>query len=181
MKYFTPELLNRVRSRDDDVSGPAHADWERAIKRYHRRWRQIQARFPVSVQRFRQQLCLHDAQVLGMAQHDAEFLMVVQLEPPAQTLVFLTFTLPENPQNDRNALLGGPDSSYLTWMYEEFDLDRQQNCYFEVLLSNGWAVRLRFRDFKFLTGDNLLSARNCQVWPAPQYREERIVVNGATS
>ena len=33
MKYFTPELLNRVRSADEDVADAAHDDWELAIKR----------------------------------------------------------------------------------------------------------------------------------------------------
>jgi hypothetical protein len=152
MRYFTPELLGRVRSQDEDVSVKAHDTWERAIVRYRRRWQQIKENFPQGVQRFRNdRVCLHDAQVLSIGRQGETFLMALQPESPSPNLVFLTFTLDGEPIIDPAALPAAPDPNYATWMYEEFDLDRQKKCTFEVLLSNGWSVKFAFRDFEFLT------------------------------
>src|SRR5437660_8691527 len=94
MKYFTPELLSRMRSEDEEVSAKAHDDWERAITRYHRRWQKIKAAFPEGVRHFDDdQICLHDAEVLSMARQGDTFLMVLQPEPPSSSVVLLTFTL----------------------------------------------------------------------------------------
>jgi hypothetical protein len=91
LKYFTDELLERVRSLDDEVSGQAHDEWERAITSYQRRLREIGAQLPASVRRFRRQFCLHDAQVITMAEQDKQFFIVLQLEPPSTTTIFLKF------------------------------------------------------------------------------------------
>jgi hypothetical protein len=156
MKYFTPELLARFRSEDLDVSAAAHDDWEQAIQRYHRRLAKIQSAFPTPWQRFRNdRVCLHDAKVLSIGRQGETFLMVLQPESPSPNLVFLTFTLDGEPIIDPAALPAGPDPNYATWMYEEFDLDRLKKCTFEVLLSNGWSVKLAFRDFVFLTARRL--------------------------
>ena len=58
-----------------------------------------------------------------------------------------------------------PDSR-AAWRYEEFDVDRRGQCTFNVLLRNGWEVRLRFRDFQFLIAEEILPARNGAV-PRP--------------
>jgi hypothetical protein len=46
------------------------------------------------------------------------------------------------------------------WLYEEFDVDRKQRCMFEVLLSNGWSVRLPFRDLDYLLTRTVLTSVN---------------------
>ena len=51
----------------------------------------------------------------------------------------------------------------MTWLYEEWDVDRQGRRWFEVLLSNGWTVKLRFRDFQFLIVRQLSPTKNGQV------------------
>jgi len=164
-------LLTRIRSADEEISAEAHQEWEQAIIRSRRRWQKIQAAFPKKVQRFEEdQVCLHDAQVLSMGQHGRTFIIVLQTEPPTQQMVLLMFTLDQEPQIDTTALPGKPDSSYVTWMYEEFDLGRHKQCTFEVLLSNGWAVKLRFQDFHFLMGQQILPPKNdraARVSPPP--------------
>src|SRR5437867_2437761 len=146
MRCFTPELLTRVRSLDEDISVEAHQEWERAIVRSRQRWQKIKASFPEAVQRFEDdQVCLHDAQVLSMGREGDAFVIVVQTEPPVPHLVVLTFTLDTEPVMDTAALPGRQDAGFVTWMYEEFDLDRRKRCSCEVLLSNGWLVKLRFR------------------------------------
>ncbi|HYT93949.1 MAG TPA: hypothetical protein VEL76_34840, partial [Gemmataceae bacterium] len=160
-KYFTPDLIQRGNSLDDDVADAANDEWERAIVRSNRRWKTIRNAFPKAVQRFDEnQVCLHDAQLLSMGRQGDTFVMVLQPEPPAQTMVLLTFTLDDEPVIDTKALPDRENYAYVTWMYEEFDLDRRKRCTFEVLLSNGWSVKLLFRDFQYLITQ--------QLFPVPQ-------------
>jgi hypothetical protein len=161
MKYFTPDLLERVGSLDDEIADAAHEEWERALVRCRRRWQKIKAAFPRAVQRFEaESVCLHDAQVLSMGRQGYTFVIVLKMEPPSDEMVLLTFDLAGDPRIDPTAVAGHGDDHFVTWMYEEWDLDRNQKCQLEVLLSNGWSVRLPFRDFQYLVGRDLLATRN---------------------
>jgi hypothetical protein len=91
--------------------------------------------------------------------------MVLQPEPPAQTMVLLTFTLADELVIDTAALPSWASTTVL-WMYEEFDLDRRKRCTFEVLLTNGWSVKLVFRDFQYLIGQRLFPVPQVIVDPA---------------
>jgi hypothetical protein len=127
MKFFTPTLLGRVQSLDDDVALPAHDEWERAIVRSNRRWKKIKIAFPKEVQHFDDGcICLHDARLLSIGREGDTFVMVLEPEPPAQTMVVLTFTLNGEPVIDPRALPGCSNSVWVTWMYEEFDVDRKK-------------------------------------------------------
>lgn len=160
MKYFTPELLARVRSLNDRVSEKAHDDWDRAIARYHRRLEQITSRLPASIKRFRRQLCLHDAQIIAMAHHGKQFFIVVQLEPPSRTTVFLTFHLLAKPRIEHRSSQEANHSGCVTWMYEEFNLDRRNRCTLDILLSDGGVVKLRFGELHFSIGQPVLPELN---------------------
>jgi hypothetical protein len=84
MKYFTPELLERIGSLDDGIADVAHDAWERMLVRSQRRWQKIKAAFPEAVQRFEaERVCLHDAQVLSMGRPGDTFVMVLKMEPPS--------------------------------------------------------------------------------------------------
>ena len=170
MKYFTPELLERVSSPDDDVADAADRDWERAIRAYNRRWRRIQAAFPRTVQRFDQDhICLHDALVLSLGRQNNTFVFVLQMEPPSQKLVILTFALNGEPEIDTTAFPSRDSSGVVAWLYEEWDLDRDKQRWFEVLLSNGWSVKLPFREFRYLIGEQLLHLSNGKAIPGPAF------------
>jgi hypothetical protein len=164
MKYFTPELLERVASLDDDVADDAQDEWERAIVRSNRHWQKIKKAFPAAVRRFEEDhVCLHDAQVLRMGRDGDTFVMVLEMEPPSRNLVVLTFTLDGEPEIDPRALPAQREHEFVTWLYEEWDLDRGKRCRFDVLLSNGWSVRLCFREFQYLILPPILPARDGQV------------------
>lgn len=166
MKYFTPQLIARGNSPDPAIVQGVEADWERALRGYGRRWQKIKAAFPREVQRFdEEQVCLHDAQVISMGRQRDTFVMVLQPEAPAQDVVLLTFTLDGEPAIDPQALSGWDASGPVTWLYEEFDLDRSKRCWFEALLSNGWAVKLPFRDFQLLIAQKVFPAAKVPLPP----------------
>ena len=113
------------------------------------------------VRRFEEtKACLHDAVLLHMAQEADRFVMILESEPPTRNLVILTFTLTSDPIIDANALPKEQRSARAVWLYEEFVVDRRKRCCFEVLLSNGWSVKLRFREFQFLVAQRLVPATN---------------------
>jgi hypothetical protein len=161
MKYFTADLLKRFESQDDAVFAAAHDEWDRAIVRWQRRWHKIKDAFPESVRRFEaDHVCLHDALLWRMGREGNTFIMVLEKEPPGRDLVILTFTLDGEPKVKETALADKHSAAGVTWRYEEWDLDRHQRCWFEVLLSNGWAVKLPFREFQYVLVP--------QVFPAVQ-------------
>jgi hypothetical protein len=164
MKYFTPELLERLASTNDAVADAADQEWERAIVRARRRWHKIQTAFPENVRQFEEQrVCLHDARVLSMARQDDTFVAILHREPPGQEIVLLIFTLNEDPVIEPDVVPGHGDNHTISWLYEEWDLDRRGRCWFEVLLSNGWSIRLCFREFRFLILPQILPAANGQA------------------
>lgn len=164
MKYFTPELLNRVRSADDDVADAADDEWERAIKRSNRRWRRIRSAVPEGVRRFEDApICLHDAEVLGMGREGDTFVWLLETEPPSSKPVVLTFTLEEAPTVQTGTLTNARQGRPIYWYYEEWDLDRRKRPTLEVLLSNGWVVKLVFRDFHYLVAEPILPSVNGQA------------------
>jgi len=150
MKYFTPELLERLQSSDEDESEKADEAWDLAIKRSNRRMAGIKKWLPKGVRKFEEdRICLHDAQLLRMARHDDVIEMVLETEPPSRDLVVLSFRLSGDPEIDRAALPGRCESGRADWLYEEWDVDRAGRCHFEVLLSNGWSVKLPVRDLNY--------------------------------
>lgn len=156
MRYFTPELIVRVASEDDDVGIPAYDEWEAALAKYRRRIEKILGALPAEAHRFREErVCLHDARLVRMGRHGDRFLMVLDAEPPATTTVNLEFTLVGDPVIDPKALPYGGSGDFAMWMYEEFDIDRRGNCWFEVLLTNGWSVKVQFSDFRFAVYERL--------------------------
>lgn len=164
MKYFTPEMYARGNSSDEAEARGVEEEWERALRRYERRWRKIRAAFPQAVHNFDEAgVCLHDAEVLHLARQRERLVMVLQLGPPSQTLVILLFTLTKDPVITTDVLPESVATRRPVWLYEEFDLDPRGHFCFNLLLSNGWEIRLRFRDFQFLIGQEILSGINGQT------------------
>ena len=161
MKYFTVELLNRFRSDDEDVSALAHDEWELALKRYQKREERIKTALPKGVQRFVDaHICLHDARLQNMGRQDDTFVMILEMESPSRDLVILTFTVDGELRIADTTLQGKSAADIVTWMYEEWNLDRRRRCCFAVLLSNGLLVELAFRDFHYLIVQQVITSRN---------------------
>ena len=161
MKYFTPQLLGRVRSANEAVAAKALVDWDQAITRSQRRWQKIKTAVPKNVRRFEADtVCLHAAQVLSMGRRSELFVLVAETEPPRQELVILTFFLDKEPLIEQADLVDRSTTGFVMWLYEEWDLDRRGNCRFDLLLSNGWVLKLRYRDFQYLVVQRIRPAAN---------------------
>jgi hypothetical protein len=164
MKYFTPNLYIRGNRPDGGAEPGIETEWERAGRRYQRRWQKIKPVMPAGLRRFDDSgICLHDAEVLHLAAQQDRFVIVLQTAPPSRELVILLFTLRAGPVIDTEALPVRLRAPHPRWLYEEFDLDRRKQLTFDVLLSNGWLVRLPLRDFDFVVGRQILSDGNGQL------------------
>lgn len=162
MRYFTPELLLRFRSLDDDVADTAEAAWEQAIKRYRRHWKKISPQLPESVRRFHDEYCLHDADVFGPAKLSVQTLpwgfhdvvLVAQPLNPSfpehpNTLLFLQYAMAAEPIVEVPVRADAFHLERPTWLYDEFDLIEPGVFVHEILLSDGRVVKLRFRELRF--------------------------------
>jgi hypothetical protein len=157
MKYFTPELMDRLDSPDHAVARAADAEWDRRLEEYEQRLREIEPGLPEHVREFNN-LLLHDARVLGIAREGDRLLIVARKDIPPRDLVLLTYDLVEEPFIDREALPAAERSPVMDYLYNEFDLVRQGDAthYTEsILFSNGWELRLRFRDVRAAVADPL--------------------------
>ena len=134
------------------------------IKRSNGRWKRIQAAVPEELRRFEEEpICLHDAEVFSMGRQDDQFVMLLETEPPASRPVVLTFTLEEAPLIDTSAAPDWDRYQPIYWEYEEWDLDRRKRCTLEAILSNGWLLKLVFRDFHYLVAEPFVPSVNGQA------------------
>jgi hypothetical protein len=82
MQYFTPQLLARYRSRDDDVADGAAQEWDQAVARYNEELDAIRHVLPSGARALIKHWSLHDAGILSItAFRRRPFLsVVIQLE-----------------------------------------------------------------------------------------------------
>lgn len=160
MKYFTPELLARLGSEDEAVVRDAEAEWERRSEAYEQDLRAIEPDLPEHVQAFND-LLLHDARVYSLARRDHQLIMVLHKDVPPRDLVIVTYDLAGEPEIDTEAYPPRERSGVMDFEYDELGEDQEKGEVIftqSVLFSNGWEVRLRFRDVRFVLADPLFTA-----------------------
>lgn len=159
MKYFTPELYVRLQSCEGDAIDALHAEWERAASAYQRRLKKIRTELPKSLRNLLDDYYLHDADVLNLAQRSRAFVIVLQLSAPPRNVVVLTYKLVEPASIDSAAFTREYCSQHVQWMFDEVNLKpRKRHFSHDVLLSNGWNIRLTFRDVQVVVAQPLLPA-----------------------
>jgi hypothetical protein len=57
MKYFTPDLIERLGSTDEAVAGAAHEEWEGALQRYESYLQSIDAELPKHIRNLANSSC----------------------------------------------------------------------------------------------------------------------------
>jgi hypothetical protein len=152
MKYFTPERYLNLGNLDDEQKFlAAQEQWEKAIAGYQVQLKQIRTSLPSSLRGLIETVYLHDARVLTMHRSDDDFFIILQpLTTPAH-LIVLGYSLVEDPTIKQNVLPRERCREPIEWLYDELELDRPEKSRgkptirHNILLSNGWEVRLRFR------------------------------------
>jgi hypothetical protein len=158
MKYFTPERYLSLGNLDDEQRFlAAQQQWEEAIAGYRAQLQRIRKELPRGLWRLIESVYLHDARVLTMHQIDQAFFIILQpLSAPAH-LIVLGYDLVEEPMIEQHVLPPERCREPIEWLYDELDLDRPEGprglpappgnptIRHDILLSNGWEVRLRFR------------------------------------
>jgi hypothetical protein len=163
MKYYTPELLVRFRSDDDDIADQANEEWEHAIARYNRHFQRIRSRLPESLRTFHREQSLHDADVFGPAwlpptplQFERRGVVLIAqqintLLPETQnTLAILEYSVTSDPVIEKPV---SHESFHQTavpeWLYDEIDVIESGLFSHEILLSDGRVIKLVFREFRY--------------------------------
>lgn len=147
MNYFTPELYALLQDFDPSAMTRADADWEAAEQRYEQHLQRLQPALAPVLERFAG-LLLHDALVLGMNRRGDQLVLILHKDIPPRDVVTLTYTLVGEPFIDPNAFPAQFRSGKMQYEYDEFDLREGSQPHFlhSILFSNGWEVRLPFRD-----------------------------------
>jgi hypothetical protein len=159
MKYFTPELLALGVTEDDEQLNEQERQWDDAGARYVAYLDSVRPHMPPGLRRLDADYYLHDAAVLGMGRQGRLFVMVLRLDTPPYSLLTLHYDLVDDPVILRDALPAGlrTPADVVEWQYDEIERDppdwRQL-----ILLSNGWEVRLHFRDVQVQEAQALIPA-----------------------
>jgi hypothetical protein len=150
MTYFTPELIGRGQSDDHRILNEVEARWDELCDEYDAYLDTIKAEFPPGVRHIEDSYYLHDATIQGMGRHDGALVIMLQLDPPPQSLLTFTYDLVEEPRIDREALPEGvrTTGNIVEWQYDEIEKvpGEPPTWRQSILLSNGWEVTLHYRD-----------------------------------
>ena len=163
MKYFTQELYMRMQNPRDQE---ACDEWDRRVNSYEAELDRLMPALPESVKQFVTKINLHDANIRSMGLADSKLTLTIALEPPSTRMVTLTYTLTEPPKILRETYDAGFCTPYAEWVYDEIGReDMSGSLTHQILLSNGWEVRLKFRALEIAWSEALLPV---PVHPARQ-------------
>jgi hypothetical protein len=148
MNFFTPALYVRLQDFDPAVMEAADSDWEQAECHYQDRLKQLGRMIEPVLRRF-DGVLLHDAVVLGISRQGSQLVMLLRRDIPPREVVTLTYELVGEPFINPDAFPASYRSGVMQFQYDEFDADTingQVQFSHSLLFSNGWEIRLLFRD-----------------------------------
>ena len=158
MKFFTPERYLQLGNLGDEQAFlTAQQQWEEALTAYDKHLQAIRKELPRSLRSLVESVYLHDARVLTMHQIDQEFFITLQPPSDPDRLVVIGYSLVEEPRVEQAVLPAERRREPIEWLYDELTLDRPEGprglpappgkptLRHNILLSNGWEVKLRFR------------------------------------
>jgi hypothetical protein len=154
MNYFTRQRYLALQERGDDAMDAADAAWAEAVARYDAYLQTIRAEMPEAIRELLDGFSLHDARVLSMGQRGDTFMISLQLDVPPNELLTITYSLAGTPEIKQDLFPWATADVAPAWLYEELELVRQGNqAHFvqSILFSNGWEVRLPFREVHLAT------------------------------
>jgi hypothetical protein len=165
MNYFTPELLERFRSQDDQEAETAADEWEAKGEAYVAYLRSVAAQLPAPLRQLLENYYLHDAEMVFAAVDGTEFQVTLKLDTPPHDSLLLTYK-----SVDAVQVIPHPPSPCspvpVVWLYDEVEIQHDQAAFkHSILLSNGWDLRISFRDFSFrgVSNRQVLVSGSCQI------------------
>jgi hypothetical protein len=146
MKYFTPERYLRLGNLNDEQAFlAAQEDWERAVAGYKDQLQRVRPGLPSRLGHLVDSIYLHDARVLDMWEGKrTRFNITLHPESDPSRLVVLAYSLEEPVSIEAGVLPAESCSEPVAWLYDELNVESGRLTH-NILLSNGWEVRLRFR------------------------------------
>lgn len=154
MNHFTRERYLALQDRGDEAMDAADAAWEEAVNRYDTHLRMIRPEMGESVRELVDGFYLHDARVLSMGRRGDTFVISLQLDVPPNELLTITYRLAGAPEIKQDLFPWATPAAAPAWLYEEIELVREEertHFIHSILFSNGWEVRLPFREVQVST------------------------------
>jgi hypothetical protein len=158
MKFFTPELIIKFNSSDDEEADRANEEWEAAIRAYREHLDGIRDQMPSQVKKLAG-LCLHDAELLACEERTEPFFPGSQFEPfpfwfgsailsirQGNKIISLIYVLRDRVRTYASSE-EWPFSKLRThWLYDEVDVspNRREVFLHRVLLSDGVIMEIPF-------------------------------------
>jgi hypothetical protein len=159
MRFFTPELYLQFNSPDDEVADRANEAWEKALHDYQRHLDTIRHRMPTQVRKLAE-LCLHDAEVLGLEQElqsafpfpepfwpgpfwSAVAILSLKQDQTVWCLIYMLWDrIREYPAKEDWPF----SKARKHWLYDEVDVETDHRGLFlhRILLSDGSIVEIPF-------------------------------------
>jgi hypothetical protein len=168
VKFFTPELIEMGSSDDDRILNEQDRLWDEAGDRYVAYLDTVRPQFPPGLRKIDESYYLHDAVIRGMGRVDRSFVIVLQLDTPPHSLLTFTYDLVEEPVINPDVYPADQrtPAHCVDWQYDEIEMvpGEPPTWVNTILLSNGWEVRLHFRDIQVQEAQALIPApRNGQA------------------
>ncbi len=159
MRFFTPELYIRFNSSDDVTADRANEAWEKALAEYGRHLDTIRNKMPSQVRKIAE-LCLHDAEFLGLEQgtqshysfpepfHPGPLwssvaILSLKQDRTVRSLIYMLWDCVREFPAKKDWPFG---PARKRWLYEEMDLAPDQRGAFlhRILFSDGSVVEIPF-------------------------------------
>jgi hypothetical protein len=156
MRYFTPQRYLALQNADPLAMNAADADWDEAVEHYDAYLQSIIQEIPETVRSLLDGFYLHDARVLIIGQREDTFLISLQLDVPPKELLTITYTLAGSAKINKQGFSPPGGEHAPVWLYEEIESLRESDKQIfahDILLSNGWVLRIPFSDVKLEVAD----------------------------
>lgn len=151
MKYQTPELFIRLTTASKEDYADALHSWEIAVQKLRDRYDALGERLPQSLRVFRERVCLHDGEVLGINHASTSNRRVVAIDVVQDDRVYNLVYQCAAPMH--RSVPSESDvfskSEPVLWLYDEMDVDDADVCRHSIMLSNGEVLELQVDEFRF--------------------------------
>ncbi len=154
MNYFTRKRYLALQERGEDAMDTADAAWDGAVGQYEAYLQTIRPELPEAIRELLDGFCLHDARVLSMGRRGDTFVVSLQLDVPPNELLTITYRLAGDPDIRQQLFPWATAGAAPAWLYDEIELVRdgdRGHFVHTILFSNGWEVRLPFREVHLAT------------------------------